>query len=1461
MAAGGAGTISGREFDSIEAELSALLGAAAASAADDQPKDTRDATTAYEEPSSSSLEGFDENLFANALALALSETHDEKDESSPPPQGSSSSHASRNNNSNNRAPDNGDTFDEEGLAQLEILNNLLSGSVESAGVVSEDHGDIWSKISQITSDNNSHGPASGSSAGNKASTTKPVRPKAKSRAKSRPKVSKYANVGDPTFALNSRSIQPPPLQHRFPTATGAGALSGSIMGSHKPVSKPRQSTSAPATSNAGTPSTTTTTVAAASSGSSSGSSSNNSKPEGDEYDLHTALSKFLDSADADMTKLGVSTSTPDTSSFEQQTAALLQGFLESSDFDFGGEGSSNNNDRGVTKPSSSKSDFAHLSSTFGALSEASSSTPKPKPKKTAATKGKAVKSKSTPRITAANASPANNPLLQELRAQQNRANQTGSGNYSTQPLSARYATVPGVRHPPLPVPAPLPTKAGQKPKKIKSATAKAKAKPKSPVQLPGSSPSSSTTASPTPLSNQASTPASATTTSVAPSQDATKSLSSLSIVYGSSPSNVERPKAPTPPIARPSSSQSLVHDQSANRASTTATATPRSAPATPKMTPVSYTKPRSTIQQSYSLQSGATSSYLQDPSIGTSASNLGQSGSISKPTIPSQQQMRAFTAQPPPPSNQFAYTSSFSIQEKLSKPSSFAPSDRSSAVSAQTSRPKTATPPQLPSPSPLLAQQQQQQQQKPENQTTARPVTNTVAAPSKSHESSSVRSTPSPVPSVVASGKPTGPAPTVNASAKPVSPATTTGPSVHSPSPTPTPAPPAKVATTTPKTTLPTSSSPTPPSTATVPASNATPPATSTVKRPATVSVSTSPRPVVVSTFRGRPSAKSKATQKGPTLSIAETLALTRSNMQKTKDAAPKIDPMLNRKPVFSSYSPRPSAEPYRAPANNYVFSTVKTTTAPRPLGNSQSSQSTTDVEDDPSLAAAMQLVKEAFGSAAQESELNDELSAETMDALQEALQALGKQFEEESKSGAPQTKASRVMARVRRFRSINMNTPEERERIRMENRERKKRWRTFNADRNKDNDLRVRVHKRAHKLFGTEPSEKKTEWIEAEIKKRRARRIQKEKTTERYQLNQNANPAAAAAANSAATVQAASTARAAVAAVTSVAPLSSQPPLSTTIRPGIITEEEEDEVKDDVRILLENLTRNDVDISGALSILAKDSTLLKNISEIFGDDNEGAIASGSARRSASEAFGEDGSTNKRSQHARGSVSFRVQSYKPSLPVVSPTQHSASSVQVSSPRGGEAASPMEVSAFSPTPPASTSQESSDQEDNEIHELAGLLSQAVEILNTETCTTELSVLAGIPRRPPAFRTPAPISTVVDSSPSTNEILSAAKVRHTLTSRSFAPPPLSSGGGITKRAAPSNSPLSTVREKLAAVSPNSPLSFASPKPPQYYTPKRPITIAPPFTARRISEEKRVKSLGFPPPLTGLAQALKR
>ncbi|KAG0050981.1 hypothetical protein BGZ83_004232 [Gryganskiella cystojenkinii] len=67
-------------------------------------------------------------------------------------------------------------------------------------------------------------------------------------------------------------------------------------------------------------------------------------------------------------------------------------------------------------------------------------------------------------------------------------------------------------------------------------------------------------------------------------------------------------------------------------------------------------------------------------------------------------------------------------------------------------------------------------------------------------------------------------------------------------------------------------------------------------------------------------------------------------------------------------------------------------------------------------------------------------------------------------------------------------------EKVRTENRERKKRWREQNEERNKDNDLRCRVNKRANKMLGNVDSDIKARWIEEEFAKRQWKRKDKER-------------------------------------------------------------------------------------------------------------------------------------------------------------------------------------------------------------------------------------------------------------------------------------------------------------------------------------------------------------------------------
>ncbi|KAJ2006574.1 hypothetical protein H4R26_001295 [Coemansia thaxteri] len=66
-------------------------------------------------------------------------------------------------------------------------------------------------------------------------------------------------------------------------------------------------------------------------------------------------------------------------------------------------------------------------------------------------------------------------------------------------------------------------------------------------------------------------------------------------------------------------------------------------------------------------------------------------------------------------------------------------------------------------------------------------------------------------------------------------------------------------------------------------------------------------------------------------------------------------------------------------------------------------------------------------------------------------------------------------------------------DKMRQENRERKKRWRELNDERNKDNDLRCRVNKRANQLYGAHSSADKEQWVGEEFERRQQRRRDKE--------------------------------------------------------------------------------------------------------------------------------------------------------------------------------------------------------------------------------------------------------------------------------------------------------------------------------------------------------------------------------
>ncbi|KAI8381284.1 uncharacterized protein BYT42DRAFT_300079 [Radiomyces spectabilis] len=103
------------------------------------------------------------------------------------------------------------------------------------------------------------------------------------------------------------------------------------------------------------------------------------------------------------------------------------------------------------------------------------------------------------------------------------------------------------------------------------------------------------------------------------------------------------------------------------------------------------------------------------------------------------------------------------------------------------------------------------------------------------------------------------------------------------------------------------------------------------------------------------------------------------------------------------------------------------------------------------------------------------------------ANQATSSSQQAVSNTNTPSSSTTQITAEMLKRELIN-------QKVRADNRERKKRWREQNEERNKDNDLRCRVNKRAHKLFGKDDSEHKRRWIEEEFLKRQLKRKEKER-------------------------------------------------------------------------------------------------------------------------------------------------------------------------------------------------------------------------------------------------------------------------------------------------------------------------------------------------------------------------------
>lgn len=111
----------------------------------------------------------------------------------------------------------------------------------------------------------------------------------------------------------------------------------------------------------------------------------------------------------------------------------------------------------------------------------------------------------------------------------------------------------------------------------------------------------------------------------------------------------------------------------------------------------------------------------------------------------------------------------------------------------------------------------------------------------------------------------------------------------------------------------------------------------------------------------------------------------------------------------------------------------------------------------------------------------------EVSDCFGHAFSILSEFSNSRSKSAVPEVKPE-------------LDSSEHKEKVRVGNRERKKRWREENAERNKDNDLRSRVIKRANLKYGESSSDEKAAWIEEEFSKRKEKRLAKQKKEDSLQ-------------------------------------------------------------------------------------------------------------------------------------------------------------------------------------------------------------------------------------------------------------------------------------------------------------------------------------------------------------------------
>ncbi|GME91787.1 unnamed protein product [[Candida] boidinii] len=235
---------------------------------------------------------------------------------------------------------------------------------------------------------------------------------------------------------------------------------------------------------------------------------------------------------------------------------------------------------------------------------------------------------------------------------------------------------------------------------------------------------------------------------------------------------------------------------------------------------------------------------------------------------------------------------------------------------------------------------------------------------------------------------------------------------------------------------------------------------------------------------------------KKSTLSIAETLALERERMR-TENSSPKLtDKELESNKLTTSSIDNfrknirtQSYVPFSVSKSDQLRNGDKSSSSHNLISLNESLQQS-NLKDAPNVAAVLSLgqslsIKQFLDldveklSDIKASQILERVGSDTIESIKFAVDSTMNDIADSSKPSIATTIA---------------NTLQAKERIRVENRERKKKWREMNIEKNRDNDLRVRVIKRANVLFTkAEDDEKKKQWISTEFEKRKKKRLERE--------------------------------------------------------------------------------------------------------------------------------------------------------------------------------------------------------------------------------------------------------------------------------------------------------------------------------------------------------------------------------